>query len=253
MPTTAFQTRDNQLLAAMPPRDRERLQACLDLVVLVAGQVLHEAGQPARYAYFPIGAVVSLQVQSEDGDCDEVAVVGREGMVGVSMLTDCGACTMRSVVQSPGRALRLTARQFRAELEDSTAVLRLLLHYCGLQELQVAQGVVCSRHHTLSQRLALRLLVAVDRQQDKGPLTMTHEQIAGWLGVRRGSVSEEALKLQEAGLIAYKRGHITVLDRPGLEKRSCSCVSLVLPDSEARQRWLGVTPAPGEPLPLAMR
>lgn len=196
-------------------------------VELVPGQVLHEAGHQAPFAYFPLGAVVSLQVQSEDGRCDEVAIVGREGMVGVSTFMDGGWSTLRAVVQGAGWALRMSAGRIRAEFEASRVVLRLLLQYTAAQEAQVAQGVVCSRHHSVEQRLCLRLLQGLDCQRGSR-LEMTHEQLSGWLGVRRGSVTEEALKLQKAGVIAYSRGHITVLDRGGLEQRACACYSLTM-------------------------
>jgi CRP-like cAMP-binding protein len=208
-------------------------------VELAVGHVLHEARQPPRHAYFPLEAVVSLQVQSEDGRCDEVAVVGREGMVGVSTFMGSGWLTIRSVVQCPGAALRLDAARIRAELEGSRAVLRLLLAYVAVQDAQVTQGVVCSRHHSIEQRLCLRLLQGMDCQQDSR-LKMTHEQLSGWLGVRRESVTEEALKLQKAGLIAYARGRITVLDRIGLEHRSCECFALLA----TKFRHLGVPAMP---------
>jgi CRP-like cAMP-binding protein len=226
MSFAAFDTRDNHLLAALPQDDCERWLPWLERVEMVAGQVLHEARQPARHAYFPLCAVVSMQLQSEDGGCDEVAIVGREGMVGVSIFMGTNPLAIRSVVQSPGRAFRLGAERVRAEFERSSAVLRLLLRYMAVQDAQMAQGVVCSRHHSIEQRLCLRLLQGMDCQQDRR-LTMTHEQLSGWLGVRRGSVTSEALKLQKAGLIAYSRGHITVLDRAGLEQRSCGCFSLI--------------------------
>lgn len=223
MPAKAFDTSDNHLLAALPAPDLERWRCCLEGIDLAAGQVLQEARQPVRHAYFPIGAVVSLQMQSSGGDCDEVALVGREGMVGVSTFTGSGWSTLRAVVQSPGRAFRLSAVRLRTELDVSTAVLRLLLQYMVAQDARVAQAVVCSRHHTLEQRLALRLLLGMACQQGN-LLAMTHEQLAGWLGVRRESVSAEAFKLQKAGLIAYSRGRVVVLDRIGLERRSCDCL-----------------------------
>lgn len=239
----AFDASDNQLLAALPPEERERWRPWLEEVQLVAGQVLHEARRPPRYAYFPLGAVVSLQVESEGGGSDEVAIVGREGMVGVSTFVGTGSFTIRSVVQRPGRALRLGAERIRTEVHASSGVLRLLMQYMAAQDAQVAQGVVCSRHHTVEQRLCLRLLQGMDCQQD-GRLEMTHEQLSGWLGVRRGSVTHEAVKLQKAGLIAYARGHITVLDRIGLEQRACECFTLL---ANGYQR-LGCAAAQAPPL-----
>lgn len=246
----AFDMNQNHLLAALPPQDRERWRSCLQQVALVAGQVLQEEGQPPRYVYFPLNAVVSLLVPSEDGSCDEVGIVGREGMVGVSSFSGSDAPTMRAVVQSPGRALRLGTERIRSELEVSRAALRRLLQYVASQEVQLAQGVVCSRHHSVQQRLALRLLLGMECQQDNR-LQMTHEQLAGWLGVRRESVTEEAHKLQKAGLVAYARGHITVVDRAGLERNACGCFGLItaechrLEASMARQHPAGTEPPYG--------
>jgi len=227
MPVAAtFDARDNQLLAALTPSERERWLPQLEPVELGAGQVLHEAGHPPRYACFPLSAVVSLQLAMEDGRCDEVAVVGREGIVGSSLFLGSGSSVIRAVVQNPGRAFRMSAERIKAEWAASTAVMELLLRYTLAQSAEVAQGVVCSRHHTVEQRLCRRLLQSLDGRQDSR-LAMTQEQLSGWLGVRRESVTVEALKLQRAGVIRYSRGRITVLDRAGLEQRSCECFALV--------------------------
>jgi CRP-like cAMP-binding protein len=226
MAAATTDVKDNRLLASLPPQDSERWRACLEVVDLAAGQVLHEARQPERHAYFPTSAVISVQLPSLDGCSDEVAIVGREGMVGVSTFMGSNASNLRAVVQSPGRALRLSAERIQAEVGASPAVLRLLLQYVASRDAQVAQAVVCSRHHNIQQRLALRLLLGMDRQQD-GRLAMTQEQLALGLGVRRESVTDEALKLQAAGLIRYSRGRITVLDPAGLKQRSCGCLSLL--------------------------
>ena len=243
MQATAFETSDNHLLAALPPQDRERWQSCLEVVVLAQGQVLQDTRRPPRYAYFPIGAVVSLQIDSEDGHCDEVGLVGREGMVGVSTFTGSGPSSTRAVVQNPGRALRLSAERIRSELAASTGVLRLLLRYMLSQAGRVAQGVVCGRHHTVAQRLSLRLLLGMEHQPGSR-LSMTHQQLSGWLGVRRESVTEESVKLHKAGLIAYARGHITVLDRAGLAQRSCECFALLTSEDER----VGACATAGQPL-----
>ncbi|MBK6006902.1 Crp/Fnr family transcriptional regulator [Ramlibacter ginsenosidimutans] len=225
MPAAAFEVNNNRLLASLPMQDSERWRSCLEAVALVTGQVLHEARHAARFAYFPIGAVVSMQLPSNDGACDEVALVGHEGMVGIS--TFMGSVSyLRAVVQRPGPALRMNADRMRAEAESSTAVLRLLLQYVATWEAHIALGVVCNRHHNLQQRLALRLLLGMDRQQDSR-LAITHEQLAVLLGVRRESVTEEARRLQNAGLIRYARGRIAVLDPTALAQRSCSCLSLL--------------------------
>lgn len=246
--SATFDMNQNHLLAALPPQDRERWRSCLQHVALVAGQVLQEERQPPRHVYFPLDAVVSLLVPSEDGSCDEVGIVGREGVVGVSGFTGNGPSPLRAVVQSPGRALRLGTERIRSELEVSRAALRLLLQYVASQEVQLAQGVVCSRHHSVQQRLSLRLLLGMECQQDNR-LQMTHEQLAGWLGVRRESVTEEAQKLQKAGLVAYARGHITILDRAGLERHACGCYGLITAECHRLEASIA-RPQPTVPEPL---
>lgn len=226
MPIAATDIAGNQLLAALPPEDLERWRYCLESVELTLGQVLQESHERARYAYFPVDAVASLQVQSGRGDSDEVAVVGREGMVGVSTFADAVPSSIRVVVRRSGRAWRLSAECVQAGCEASAAVLRLLLHYVLSRDAQIAQEVACSRHHTVEQRLCLKLLLATGQQKD-GQLAMTHEQLSLGLGVRRESVTEAAIRLQEAGLIAYSRGRITILDRAALAQRSCECYELM--------------------------
>lgn len=242
MPFSVFDTRDNLLLAALPEEECERWLPWLEEVELAAGQVLTEARRPPRYAWFPLDTVVSLQLLSEDGSCDEVAIVGCEGMVGVSTFMAGGPSPLRAVVQGAGRAFRLSAERIRTECGASRAVLRLLLQYMAAQDAQVAQGVVCSRHHSVEQRLCLRLLRGLGCRRGSR-LEMTHEQLSGWLGVRRGSVTQEALKLQKAGLIAYARGHITVLDRAGLEERACECFSLITTEFQRIRAKEGATPS----------
>lgn len=239
MPAAAFEMNDNRLLASLPVQDSERWRSCLEAVTVGRGQVLHEARQDARFAYFPIGAVVSMQLPSSDGACDEVALVGHEGMVGESTFMG-SVSNLRAVVQRPGLALRMSAERMRAEAEGSTAVLRMLLQHAANREAQIALAVVCSRHHNLQQRLALRLLLGMERQQDSR-LAMTQEQLAVLLGVRRESVTEEAQRLQNAGLIRYARGRIAVLDPIGLAQRSCSCLSLLT--GELQQSEPGDSPA----------
>jgi CRP-like cAMP-binding protein len=216
---------DNDLLAALPLPALERWLPQLEPLELAAGEVLHEAGHPPCHAYFPLSAVASLLLPTQDGRCDEVAAVGREGIVGSSLFLDSGSWVLRAVVQSPGRMLRMRAEQIKAECAASVAVMRLLLQYTLAQSAEIAQGVVCGRHHTVQQRMSRRLLQSLDCRHGSR-LVITQEQLSGWLGVRRESVTVEAQKLQEAGLIRYSRGRITVLDRRGLEDRSCGCFNL---------------------------
>ncbi|MBG9390201.1 Crp/Fnr family transcriptional regulator [Caenimonas aquaedulcis] len=216
----------NLLLAAFPRSDAERWRGQIDPVDLRVGERLHEMGQVPRWAYFPVDAIVSLLVPTHDGRCDEVCAVGREGMVGIALFMDNGASTSRAVVQAAGRAFRVRPAWVQEEFASSPAVTRLFLRYAMARVAELAQSVMCGRHHTTEQRLARRLLHGMDCRPD-GHLWTTQEQLAGLLGVRRESVTSEALKLQRAGAIAYSRGHITVLDRAQLVEHSCECYDLV--------------------------
>lgn len=216
----------NDLLAALPERERQRWLPRLEPIELTLGQVLYEPGRVPQYAYFPATAVVSLLYMTEDGECDEVAVIGREGVVGVSLIMGGGSTAGTASVQRAGWGFRLPARTLEDEFEQSAAVMRLLLGYGLALSTQVAQTAVCNRHHTLDQRLCRRLLQGLDRQQHS-ELVMTQEQLAGLLGVRRESITVEAHKLQQAGVVRYSRGHIRVLDRLALERRACQCYAVV--------------------------
>jgi CRP-like cAMP-binding protein len=178
------------------------------------------------YAYFPTTAVVSLVYMTEDGECDEVAVVGCEGVVGLSSFMGGRSTPDTATVQRGGWAFRLRARMVREEFEQFPDVMHLLVDYSLALSVQVAQTAVCNRHHMLAQRLCRRLLQGLDQQQDS-ELLMTQEQLAGLLGVRRESITTEAMKLQQTGVVRYTRGHIRVLDRPALERRACECYAVV--------------------------
>lgn len=218
--------RMNRLLAALPDADRQRWLPHLDPVELTLGQVLYESGQIPRYAYFPATAVVSLLYMTEGGECDEVAVVGREGIVGVASYMGDGQSTpATAAVHRAGWGFRVPAQWIKDEFERSAAARHVLLSYSLALTVQVAQTALCNRHHTLEQRLARRLLQSLDRQQGS-ELETTQEQLSGLLGVRRESITAEALKLQKAGVVRYSRGHIFVLDRPGLERRACECYAV---------------------------
>jgi CRP-like cAMP-binding protein len=212
----------NRVLAALPEDDLRHWLPRLERVALPVGQVLYEPGCTAPYVYFPTAGMVSLCYLTTDGASDELAVVGREGVVGVSLFMEGQSEPGMAVVQSAGRAFRMPARAVRGEFERSSAVMHVLLRYVLALSSQVAQTSVCNRHHSISQRLCRRLLQGMDRQSE-GELVTTQEQLAGLLGVRRESITTEAHKLQLAGCIRYRRGHIVVLDRPALEQRACEC------------------------------
>jgi len=190
------------------------------------GEVLYESGATLSHVYFPTTAIVSLLYVMEDGASAEIAVVGNEGIVGISLFMGGGSTPSRAVVQSAGLGFRLKARVLKDEFNRAGPVLHLLLRYTQALITQMAQTAVCNRHHSLDQQLCRWLLLSLDRLQGD-ELVMTQELIANMLGVRREGVTESALKLQTAGLIRYARGRITVLDRAGLELRTCECYAVV--------------------------
>ena len=189
-------------------------------------QVLYEPDATLTHVYFPTTSIVSLLYVMENGASAEIAVVGNEGLVGVSLFMGGESTPSRAVVQSAGHGLRLKAQLMKDEFNRAGPVLHLLLRYTQALITQMSQTAVCNRHHTLDQQLCRWLLLSLDRLQ-ANELTMTQELIANMLGVRREGVTEAAGKLQHAGLISYARGHIRVLDRPGLEERTCECYAVV--------------------------
>ena len=223
--TSMVDPRQNHLLAALPDGEWQRWQPQLQHVELPLGQVLYESGGTMSHVYFPTTAIVSLLYVMENGASAEIAVVGNEGLVGISLFMGGGSTPSRAVVQSAGEGLRLTSKVIKDEF-NRAPVLHLLLRYTQALITQMAQTAVCNRHHSLDQQLCRWLLLSLDRLQSS-ELVMTQELISNMLGVRREGVTEGALKLQEAGLIRYSRGRITVLDRPGLEKRTCECYQVV--------------------------
>ena len=218
--------RRNQLLAALPEPEWERWKVALEWVDLELGQVLYESGSTLSHVYFPTTAIVSLLYVLENGASAEIAVVGNEGIVGVSLFMGGGSTPSRAVVQSAGRGLRLSARRMKDEFDRAGPVLHLLLRYTQALITQMAQTAVCNRHHSLDQQLCRWLLLSMDRLEGN-QLVMTQELIANMLGVRREGVTESALNLQRAKLIRYARGRIVVLDRQGLEQRTCECYAVV--------------------------
>jgi len=218
--------RSNRLLAALPDAEWLRWQPQLEAVELPLGQVLYESGRTLTHLYFPTTAIVSLLYVLENGASAEIAVVGNEGAVGISLFMGGGSTPSRAVVQSAGHGYRLSSQLSMLEFNRAGPVMHLLLRYTQALITQMAQTAVCNRHHSLDQQLCRWLLLSLDRLQSD-ELVMTQELIANMLGVRREGVTEAALKLQRAGLIRYSRGRISVLDRPGLEDRTCECYAVV--------------------------
>ena len=216
----------NQLLATLPDAEWLRWKPQLERVKLELGQVLYEAGGLQSHVYFPTTAIVSLLYVLENGASAEIAVVGREGLVGVSLFMGGQSTTTRAVVQSAGEGYRLRASGMQTEFNRAGPVLHLLLRYTQALITQMSQTAVCNRHHSLDQQLCRWLLLSLDRL-DGNDLVMTQELISNMLGVRREGVTEAALSLQRAGLIDYARGRIKVLNRAGLEQRSCECYAVV--------------------------
>jgi CRP-like cAMP-binding protein len=217
---------ENHLLAALPDAEWQRWLPHLERVEMPLGQVLYEAGGTLSHVYFPTTAIVSLLYVMENGASAEIAVVGNEGIVGISLFMGGDSTSSRAVVQSAGLGLRLKAQIMKDDFNRAGPVLHLLLRYTQALITQMAQTAVCNRHHSLDQQLCRWLLLSLDRLEGN-ELVMTQELIANMLGVRREGVTEGALKLQQAGLIRYARGHISVLDRDGLQNRSCECYAVV--------------------------
>ncbi len=216
----------NHLLAALAGDEWQRWLPQLEYVELPLGHVLYESGKTLSHVYFPTTAIVSLLYVMENGSSAEIAVVGNEGLVGVSLFMGGDSTPSRAVVQSAGYGFRLKASVMKVEFDRSGPVLHLLLRYTQALITQMAQTAVCNRHHSIDQQLCRWLLLSLDRLEGD-ELVMTQELIANMLGVRREGVTETALKLQKAGLIKYSRGRITALDRPGLEARTCECYAVV--------------------------
>lgn len=216
----------NHLLACLPETEWPRWKPQLELVDLPLGKVLTESGAPLTHVHFPTSAIVSLLHVLEDGSSAEIAVVGFEGVVGISIFMGGGSTPSRSVVQSAGQGYRMRAEAIKAAFEHSNAVLHLMLRFTQALITQMSQTAVCNRYHSLDQQLCRWLLLSLDRLHGN-ELVMTQELISNMLGVRREGVTEAALKLQAAGLIRYARGHISVLDRPALEHRTCECYQVV--------------------------
>ena len=217
---------ENHLLAAIPPLELARWNSRLESVDMPLGAVLHGAGRTPTHIYFPTSAIVSLMYVTEQGASAEVALIGNEGLVGIAYFFGGQSMPNRAVVQCAGRGFRVSAQTIKDEFDRSGPVLRLLLRYAQALITQIAQTAVCNRHHSPHQQLSRLLLCSLDRVQGS-TLVLTQELVAYILGLRRESVTAAALRLQKAGLIQYARGHISVLNRTGLERSTCECYSVV--------------------------
>lgn len=217
---------ENQLLGMLPAEDQARVFPLLEPVTLTLGDVLCESGDSFGHVYFPTDSIVSLLYLMENGASAEISVVGNDGMVGIALFMGGGSTTTRSVVQSAGHGFRLSRTQFESEIDRHGALLDLMLRYSQALITQMAQTAVCNRHHTIDQQLCRWLLLSLDRLSGND-LLMTQELIANMLGVRREGVTEAAGKLDKLGVIQYRRGHITVLDRAMLETLTCECYGVV--------------------------
>jgi CRP-like cAMP-binding protein len=216
----------NHLLAALPVEIFERIASQLELVEMPLGTVLFESGSQLQHVYFPTSAFASLHYITENGASTEIAGVGNEGVLGVSVIMGCKTTTCRAAVCSGGHGYRIKARLIMEEFNRGGPMMQLILHYTLALMAQMTQTAVCNRHHSVKQQLCRWLLQTLDRLPSN-ELTMTQELIAGMLGVRREGITETAGNLQRAGLISYRRGHITVLDRSGLESHACECYLVV--------------------------
>jgi CRP-like cAMP-binding protein len=223
---TTHSPRQNHLLAALPPSEFARIEPHLELVTMSLGDVLYESGGQLKHVYFPTDSIVSLLYVMENGASAEIAVVGNEGILGISLFMGGETTPSRAVVQSKGSSYRMPAQHLKLEFNRAGPMMHLLLRYTQALITQMSQTAVCNRHHSVDQQLCRWLLLSLDRLATD-ELTMTQELIANMLGVRREGVTEAAGKLRDLGIIQYSRGHIKVLDRPKLEQHVCECYAVV--------------------------
>ena len=218
----AFSPQNNDLLAAMSHDEWNKLEPDMEEVDFSLNQILCESGKTPNYMYFPTTAIVSLLYMTESGSSSEVAVIGNDGVVGLSLVLSGSDSPNQALVQTPGKGYRMRAQAAKNAIKKDGPILNILLRYSQAMITQVTQTAVCNRHHTIDQQLCRRLLLSLDRLSSN-EIAITQETLASMLGVRRESVTDAALKLQSAGIISYKRGLITILDRQALESRSCEC------------------------------
>jgi len=216
----------NQLLAALPPPDLARISDKIEAVPMPLGHVLYESGDQLQHVYFPTNSIISLLYVMEDGSSAEIAIVGSEGIVGISLFMGGETTPSRAIVQSAGQAFRVSSKLLKTEFHRAGPLQDVLLRYTQALITQMSQTAVCNRHHSVEQQLCRWLLMSLDRLGST-ELSMTQKLIADMLGVRREGVTEAAGKLQKLGLIEYSRGRIVVLDRAGVEEHACECYQVV--------------------------
>jgi Crp-like helix-turn-helix domain len=241
----------NHLLDALPIADKRRIYNALEAVQLPLGRVVYDGGLGQKYAYFPATAVVSLQYLMTNGNAAETAAVGNEGMVGTSIFMGANSTPGRAIVKRAGLSFRLKSQVIKEEFYRAGPFMHLLLRYTQALIAQTSQTAVCNRHHSIDQQVCRRLLVSLDHTQS-GEVLMTQELMATILGIRREGVTEIAGRLQSAGLIRYARGHILVLDRRGLEQRSCECYVVIKKEYERLLPRGSVPSRKWQRLPLAV-
>jgi len=223
---TQHDPKQNHLIAALPPADFGRLAPLLELVQMPFGEVLCESGGKLQHVYFPTTSIVSMHYVMENGASAEIAGVGKEGMLGISLFMGGNTTPSRASVRTAGYGYKMKAQLLMEEFNRAGAMQRLLLRYTQALITQTSQTAVCNRHHSVDQQLCRWLLLTLDRTTSN-ELILTQELVAGMIGVRREGITEAARKLQKAGFISYRRGHITVLSRSGLEDRACECYNVV--------------------------
>jgi CRP-like cAMP-binding protein len=237
----------NHLLAALPAAEFERLSPHLELVPMLLGEILYEPGGRMQHAFFPTTSIVSLHYVMATGASAETAGVGNEGMVGMALFMGGDSTPSSAVVQTAGHGYRLAGRLLKEEFNRAGLLQRLLLRYTQALIAQMIQTAACNRHHSVEQQLSRWLLLTLDRVPTR-ELVMTQELVASMLGVRREGITEAAGKLQQAGVIRYRRGHISVIERAGLESRACECYGVVKKElnrllSDVRHRQHAATAA----------
>ena len=229
--TDLHRPQQNALIAALPAVERARLAKDLELVSLTLGQVLYESGQTMSHAYFPIDCIVSLLYVMKNGESAEIAVVGNEGMVGIALFMGGESTLSRAIVQNAGHAYRLRAQVLKDEFQSGGTLTRALLMFASALITQMVQTAACNRHHPVDQQLCRWMLLSLDRLSSN-KISMTDKLIGNMLGLSTADVAKATNMLQKAGLIHYNAGEITVLDRTGVERRSCECYGVVKKESD---------------------